>query len=168
MSDLLRRLRLAFLGPPSPPALEEERFPRDAVGRPDLTRFTRPLDHYIGYVEAYLTSLDPNAPTATGAESWRHNRAWQSYAYRKGVLGQWGLIARGPAEALPYVLGLLRHKIPEARSSGAGVLEAWTDATPHPDLVLHVRAAAEREANAEEPDPETLSILRGLLERLEA
>ena len=162
---LLGWLKRIFLGGPRPPVLEEERFPTDKMGRPDLTRFTRPVDHYIGYVDAYLTSLLPPPP---GHPVPRESRdpPWQVYAYRRGVLGQWGLIARGPGEALPYVLTLLRHPLAEGRQAATGVLEAWTQRGANPDLGTHALAAAEREVAEPEPDPEALSVLLGIFGQL--
>jgi hypothetical protein len=169
VNALLRWLRIVFLGPVRPPLLEEERFPRDASGRPDLTRFVRPLDHYIGYLDAYLESLRTDArPTGGAAQRPHTDSAWQAYAYRKGVLGQWGLIARGPGEALPYVITLLGHPLPEARQAGAGVLDAWVGAQPHPNLAAYALTAAEREASAPERDAETLSVLVELLGRIKS
>lgn len=135
----------AFLA--GPPKLEEESYPRDALGRPDLQRFTKPISHYTGYLDEYLEALvsavDP---------------AHQSFAYRKGVLGQWGLIAKGPTEGLPYVLRLMRHSVPEGRSAAAGILDAWsTDRSLIPHLI---------DALAREQDTETLSTLIGTLGRL--
>ncbi|MGH7555515.1 MAG: hypothetical protein ACREMQ_21150, partial [Longimicrobiales bacterium] len=113
--------------------------------------------HYAGYIEDYLKSLEArpgvNPPTAE----------WQAYAYRKGVFGQWGLIARGPAEALPAVLRLLQHPVAEARQAGAGVLEAWTGESG--DLEAPALAAAERELSGPDTDIETLSTLLGILGR---
>src|SRR5688572_23926955 len=165
LNGLFGWLKLIFFGRPKPPVLEEARFPTDKMGRPDLTRFTRPVDHYIGYVDAYLTSLTPPPP---GHPVPRESRdpPWQVYAYRKGVLGQWGLIARGPGEALTHVLTLLKHPLPEGRQAAAGVLEAWTQRGGNPDLGTHALAAAEREAADAEPDPEVLSVLLGILGQL--
>ncbi|MEX2285145.1 MAG: HEAT repeat domain-containing protein [Gemmatimonadota bacterium] len=151
MHRILRMLRDFLFGRPKLPALEEETYPRDAAGRPDLKRFTRPLAHYTGYIDEYLVSLGTSGPT---------DPAWQSFAYRKSVLGQWGIIARGPSQALPYVLRLLTNPIPEGRSAAAGILDAWAaDITLVPRLI----GALENE-----DDIETLSILAGTLGRLGA
>lgn len=161
MSAFLRWLQRIFLGGETLPTLEEERFPRDAAGRPDLARFTQPVAHYSNYIEEYLASLDSRLTS----QNRRHpaTSAWQSYAYRKGVLGQWGLIARGPAEALPVVLRFLQHPLAEGRQAGAGVLEAWT--REHGDFEAIALAAAERELGSPEPDIETLAVLFGVLAR---
>jgi hypothetical protein len=129
--------------------LEEEGYPRDATGRPDLSRFTKPLAHYTAYFDEYLASLGPQGPASSTA---------QQLAYRKGVLAQWGLIATGPRDALPYVMRLLAHSEREARSAAAGVLDAWLDsgASGIPALL----AAAEAET-----DPETLTTLISALAR---
>jgi hypothetical protein len=164
VSDLLQRLRGILLGGPKPPVLEEARFPVDRMRRPDLTRFTRPLEHYVGYIETYLASLQP-IPRGQPVPPERRSSEWQAHAYHKGVFGQWGLIAIGPAKALDYVLTLLRHDLPEGRQSGAGVLEAWVEAGQSADLTAHALAFAEREASESEPDPETISVLITVLGR---
>lgn len=157
---MLRWLRLALLGAPEPPVLDEERFPKDAKGRPDLTRFTQPVSHYIAYIEAYHASLRGDlTPEQSEAK-------WQAHAYRKGVLGQWGLIARGPGEALPYVLQLISEPLAEARQAGAGVLNAWAAEGTREALATHSLTAAEREAALPHPDAETLATLLDLLGRL--
>ena len=156
LGTVLRRLRSVLIGADQPPELEESRYPRNASGAPDLACFTRPVEHYERYITDYLESLE--SPKGTLA-----NREWQTYAYQKYVFGQWGLIARGPAEALPTVLRLLRHRIPEGRQAASGVLDAWSDArTPVEAPLL---AAAERELAGPETDIETLSTLIGILGR---
>jgi hypothetical protein len=146
----LLSLRDLIFDPPPGPPIEEARYPTDRMGRPDLTRFTKPVSHYTGYIEEYFTVLFSKAgPSA------------KSYAYRKYVLGEWGLIARGPAEALPSVLELLRNPIPEARQAATAVLDAWADSDS--EVATHAIAAAERELTSDEPDVETLSILIELL-----
>jgi hypothetical protein len=123
--------------------LEEESYPRDAMGRPELSRFTKPVAHYASYFDDYLASLGPQGPASSTA---------QQLAYRKSVLAQWGLIAKGPRDALPYVKRLLARAEPEARSAAAAVLEAWTGRGSA--FVPELLAAA-----ASETDPETLSTL---------
>ena len=151
MHRFFRIVRNIFIDPRDAPALEEESYPRDSMGRPDLRRFTKPLSHYIGYMEDYHKSLEASGPT---------DSAWQSHAYRKGVLAQWGFIAKGPSEALPYVVDLLEHPLPEARSAAAGILGEWkTD----PAFIPHLVSALEKE-----DDIETLSTLAGALGRLKA
>jgi hypothetical protein len=162
MSTFLRWLQRMFLGGERPPILAEERFPRDASGRPDLTRFEKPVAHYSSYIEDYLASLEPSLRSENRAHP--ATAEWRSYAYRKGVLGQWGLIARGPAEALPVVLRLLQHPVAEGRQAGAGVLQAWTP--ERGDFEAAALAAAERELGSPEPDIETLGVLFGVLARI--
>ena len=129
--------------------LEEDAYPRDAKGGIDLSHFTKPLAHYVAYFDDYLVSLGPQGTRSKPA---------QELAYRKSVYAQWGLIAKGPQEALPYVLQLLAHAEPEARAAAAGVLEAWSDGSSAlgPTLI----AAAEKET-----DPETLSTLIAAIAR---
>lgn len=155
MHSALRWLKHALLGEESPPRLDEERFPVDGTGRPDLTRFTQSVAYYARYIDDHLESLDPRGSRHPATSE------WQSYAYRKGVFGQWGLIARGPAEALPTVLGLLRHPVAEGRQAAAGVLGAW--ARDGADLVAPALAAAERELSRQDVDIETLASLIGVL-----
>jgi hypothetical protein len=161
MRDVLSWLRYIVLGAEKPPPLEEDSFPRDTAGQPDLTRFTRPVAQYAGYIQEYLVSLSSPAPRRSGPP---RSSEWQSYAYRKGVLGQWGLIARGPAESLPAVLELLRHPVAEGRQAGAGVLEHWT--RENRDLEAPVLALAQRELDRPDSDIETLSVLMGVLGRM--
>ena len=129
--------------------LEEDAYPRDAKGRIDLSRFTKPLAHYVAYFDAYLVSFGPQG---------NRSREAQELAYRKNVYAQWGLIAKGPQEALPYVMQLLAHSESEARAAAAGVLDAWVEGNP--TLAPSLLAAAETEK-----DPETLSILISAIAR---
>src|SRR5262245_4052692 len=121
MGNILRWLRSILIGAEQPPDLEEAHYPRDASGAPDLTCFTRSVEHYARYIGDYLESLESARDEPPRA------REWQVYEYQKYVLGQWGLIARGPSEALATVLRLLRHRIPEGRQAASGVLGAWAD-----------------------------------------
>jgi hypothetical protein len=143
MSPILQSLLDLLFGRERGKTLEEEGYPRDAMGRPDLSRFRKPVAHYAAYFDEYLASLGPQGPASAAA---------QQLAYRKSVLAQWGLIAKGPRDALPYVKQLLARSEPESRSAAAAVLEAWTgrDSSFVPELL----AAAEAET-----DPETLSTL---------
>ncbi|MGH7468905.1 MAG: hypothetical protein ACRENP_13185 [Longimicrobiales bacterium] len=161
MDTVLRWLKLIFLGPEKPPRLEEERFPLDARGRPDLARFTRSVDHYAGYIEDYLAALDSRGNSRNPAQP--HTSEWQAWSYRKGVFGQWGLIARGPADALPVVLQLLRHPVAEGRQAGAGVLSAWPPGSG--EFESAALAAAEREEASPDTDIETLGVLLDMLAR---
>jgi hypothetical protein len=138
VSSVLRWLLDLVIGGRDSHTLEEETYPRDAMGRPELSRFTKPVSHYATYFDEYLTSLGPNGPASSDA---------RALAYRKGVLAQWGLIAKGPREALPYVRQLLAHTEPEARSAAAGVMEAW--AGHDSPFVSDLLAAADVETDAE-------------------
>jgi hypothetical protein len=151
MRPLFRILRDILLGSAASSQLEEESYPRGRLGRPDLSHFTKPLEHYTRHIDDYLMSLGPTGPRDAPA---------QSLAYRKGVIGQWGVIARAPAQALPYVLQLLRKPVAEGRRAAAGILDDWaTDATFVPQLL----SAADSEQ-----DIETLSVLVGTVGRLRA
>jgi hypothetical protein len=155
MHGVLRWLASLFRGAPAPPRLEEERFPRDAAGRPYLTCFTRPANYYQGYIDDYLESLGSPKPSFE----------WQAHAYRKGVLGQWGLIARGPGEAFPFVHRLLRHPVAEARQAGVAVLDAW--ARDGGNFEVAALSAAEQELAApSQTDIQTLTALLGMLGRV--
>ena len=149
MNSILRLFLDLLFGDRRRETLEEEGYPRDAMGRPDLSRFTKPLAHYAAYFDEYLASLGPQGPASSTA---------RELAYRKSVLARWGLIAKGPRDAPPYVKRLLAHSEPEARSAAAGVLEAWIgrDSSFVPELL----AAAEIET-----DPEALSTLISALAR---
>jgi hypothetical protein len=157
VGNVLRWLRSILIGAPKPPRLEEARYARSANGTPDLTCFTRSVEHYAGYIADYIESLEsPRGTLAT-------DREWQSYEYQKFVFGQWGLIARGPSEALPTVLRLLQHRIPEGRQAASGVLEAWSNAGTA--LEMPLLAAAEKELAGPDMDIETLSMLIAALGR---
>jgi hypothetical protein len=164
MDNVLRWLRHIFIGAEKPPDIEEAHYPRDAKGKPDLTRFTRPADHYARYIDDYLKSLESPRTVARGKPPLARER--QVYEYQKYVLGQWGLIARGPANALPTVLRLLQHKLPEGRQAASGVLSAWTEGGTQ--LEAPVLAAVERELADANTDIETLSSLIGILGRVRA
>ena len=157
---MFQRLRELLLGPSGPPPLEEERYPRDSLGRPDLTRFVRPAEYYAGYIDEYLSTLRPS-PADMEARSTESLR----YAYRKGVLGQWGLIARGPAESLPFVVRLSSESVPEGRQMAAGILEAWVSADGNAAIEEHAVAATEREAALDAPNVEALNGFVGILGR---
>ena len=76
-------------------------------GIPNLTRYNKPLSHYVRLYDEYLTSLKQK-----GESVW---------TYRKRVDAIWGLIAKG-AEALPYALQMLINDTPEAREDAGGIL----------------------------------------------
>jgi len=141
MDNVLRWLRHIFIGAEKPPA-----------------------DHYARYIDDYLKSLESPRTAARGEPPLAPER--QVYEYQKYVLGQWGLIARGPADALPTVLRLLQHRLPEGRQAASGVLSAWTEGGTQ--LEAPVLAAVERELAGAKTDIETLSSLIGILGRVRA
>jgi len=161
----LNWLRTLLFSSPAPCVLEEQRFPRGTDGAPDLACFTRPVDHYIAYIEDYLMSLEPSTSVATLLPK-TNSLEGRSHAYQKGVVGQWGLIARGPKDALPYILSLLERRVPEARQAAAAVLEGWLRRGVPVDVSAQILAAAEREGNDKRADPESLSALLLVLGRL--
>lgn len=91
--------------------LKEEKFPRDAMGRPDLSYYTDPLTYYVEMHQQSLASLDGPKQSREDAE----------LDYRRRVQAQWGLIAKGSA-SIAYALSLLKGKQPEAREDGASIL----------------------------------------------
>jgi hypothetical protein len=130
------------------PRIPEDEIPVDASGRPDLSRYTRPLEHYCRYYEEYqaLTARRTRVPDEVV-------RA----AYAKKVHATWAFIARG-AESLPYVLKLLRSPDPEARADAAGILADLGDREGVADALLRVAE--------EESDPEALTVALDALARL--
>jgi hypothetical protein len=156
MMDWLRRI---FLGPDAPPRLEEAAYPQVARGVPDLSYFKHPVAHYEAYIDEYLESLE--GKVADERRAARNYAEWQSHWYHKHVIGQWGLIARGPTEALPTVLRYLKHPVPEARQAASGVLSDW--ARKKIDVTAPALAAAEQEFASAQPDTETLGTLLTLL-----
>jgi hypothetical protein len=91
--------------------MKEDRFPVDAMGRPDLSYYTEPVAYYQAMFDAYLASFERAL-----------SREESNLATRQCVHAQWGLIARG-ADSIPYALRLLQHSIPEARAAGASTLQ---------------------------------------------
>jgi hypothetical protein len=98
---------------PAKSKLKEDGFPRDAMGKPDLSCYTESLDYYIQMHQQYLASLDNSELSPK-----ERNLAWSRRAH-----GQWGLIAKR-SDAIDYALSLLRGKQPEAREDGAAILAA--------------------------------------------
>ena len=78
MDNVLRWLHYIFIGAEKPPSLEEAHYPRDASGVPDLTRFTRSVEHYAGYIGDYLESLESARIAPRGAPPLAQE--WQVYA----------------------------------------------------------------------------------------
>src|SRR5689334_14509666 len=92
--------------------LKEHRIATDEQGRPDLSCFTDPIEHYMGYYEDFLAfrKLKRVASQAEAREAWS-----------KRVFAVWGFIANG-TEALPYVLQMLKSPVADAREDAGGVL----------------------------------------------
>ena len=97
--------------------IPEDRIPRDANGKPDLSRYRKPAayyrDLYLSWWPAYLEETDGGK---------RGGPAGTTYWSRR-THGQWGLIARG-AEAVPHAMELLQSANPDFREDGAGILGA--------------------------------------------
>jgi len=91
--------------------LEEDKIPVDGHGRPDLSRYSKPLAHYISLYEASMTRIP-----AAELSSERAN-----FAFRQRVHATWGLRAKG-AEAIPYLLTLVNRKNPDAREDASFLL----------------------------------------------
>jgi len=91
--------------------LKEQDYPVDENGKPDLTFYTDPLEHYIELYNRYLETL--SGRTGPGYE--------QELAFARRVHAVWGLIAKGDA-ALPEAVKMLRHTERDAREDGAAIL----------------------------------------------
>jgi hypothetical protein len=91
--------------------LEEDNIPIDARGKPDLSRYTKPLAHYISLYEASMTRI----PEAELSE------ARANLAFRQRVHATWGLRAKG-AEAIPFLLTLVCRKNSDSREDASFLL----------------------------------------------
>ena len=93
--------------------LKEDAYPVDPKGRPDLTRYADPLEHYLLLYEQYL-----------GALGGRKGPGYEiDLAFRRRAHATWGLIAKGIA-AVPHALAMLKRREREAREDGAAILAA--------------------------------------------
>lgn len=94
--------------------LEDARIARslDVNGRPDLRAYRRSADAYARQHECAIALLDGGTLTDADVIS-------RTYADR--VNATWGLIARG-ADAIPFVLAMLKSRIADAREDAAGIL----------------------------------------------
>ena len=93
--------------------LKEDAYPVDPKGRPDLTRYADPLEHYLLLYEQYL-----------GALGGRRGPGYEiDLAFRRRAHATWGLIAKGIA-AVPHALAMLKRREREAREDGAAILAA--------------------------------------------
>lgn len=104
------KMRQVFL-PKRKFRLEEDNIPIDARGKPNLSRYTKPLDHYISLYEASLTRI----PEAEFSEE------QANLAFRQRVHATWGLRAKG-AEAIPFLLTLVGRKNSNAREDASFLL----------------------------------------------
>jgi hypothetical protein len=104
------KLRQVFLPRPRH-VLEEDNMPIDAHGKPDLSRYTKPLAYYIGLYEASMTRI----PEAEFSEE----RA--NLSFRQRVHATWGLRAKG-AEGIPFLLTLVGRKNSDAREDASFLL----------------------------------------------
>lgn len=91
------------------PLLPEDKIPRHQ-GKPDLSYYTEPLQHYIDLYNSFLN-----------ASAKRLNRHEQALAWKQRVHGTWGLLAKGQ-ESLPYLLTLVGHSNPDAREDATFLL----------------------------------------------
>jgi len=94
----------------SKPRLPEDRIPVDRKGRPDLSYYSEPLQHYIDLYNSFLQTRRRGA-----------SREEQNLVWKQRVHGTWGLLAKGQ-EALPYLLTLIRQPNPDAREDGSYLL----------------------------------------------
>jgi hypothetical protein len=91
--------------------LEEDNIPIDARGKPDLSRYTKPLAHYISLYEASMTKI--------AEAEFSDGRA--NLAFRQRVHATWGLLAKG-SEAIPFLLTLVGRKDSDAREDASFLL----------------------------------------------
>jgi len=102
---------LLFSEPKGKYPLEEDSFPKDKSGKPDLSLYKKPLADYIAMYEASMAEIPKRELSPD-----RANLAW-----RQRVYAVWGFTAKG-TEAIPYLLTLVRHKNPGAREDSAFLL----------------------------------------------
>lgn len=97
---------------------ESQRYPKKASGKPDLRRYTEPVEHYMAMYDRYLAGeVDPKL------------------AFTSRVQATWGLIAKGAA-AIPYAVQMLRHRDGDAREDGAAILAELGKQTQVVDVLL--------------------------------
>jgi len=135
-----------------PLRFKEDRYPKDADGRPDAARYTDPIDYYLAMYERYLAALPHRRGRGINVDR----------AFKCRVHAVWGLIAKAD-EAVPHAMALLRHRAPQAREDGAAILGelgrddaivdrllaslgAETDATARDTLVLALGRCRSRRA----------------------
>jgi hypothetical protein len=104
------KMRQVFL-PKRKFRIEEDNIPIDAKGKPELSRYTKPLAHYISLYEASMARI-PEAELSS-------ERA--NFAFRQRVHATWGLMAKG-TEAIPYLLTLVSRKNSDAREDASFLL----------------------------------------------
>lgn len=104
--------------------LEEDEIPVDARGKPDISRYTKPLDYYIALYESSL------------ARPARRDLEQSSFLFRKRVHATWGLLAKG-SSAIPYLLHLMQHTSPDAREDASHLLGELKDQAGVADVLLH-------------------------------
>jgi hypothetical protein len=113
----------------------------DERGVPDLTRLRWPAEDYHAL----------------------HLEAVREHDFHKRVRASWGLIARG-ADALPFLIEMLRSTTPESREDAAGAL-AWIG-TSSPELASMLVDALRDAVRHEERD--TILLALGELRAREA
>jgi hypothetical protein len=91
--------------------LKEQDYPVAENGKPDLSRYSDPVEHYLELYERYLGTI--GGRSGSGYE--------QELAFARRVHATWGLIAKGAA-AVPHALLMLRHAERDAREDGAAIL----------------------------------------------
>jgi HEAT repeat protein len=133
-------------------SLKEDRIPKDKMGRPDLSRYTDPVQYYVAMYQRYLEAMHGSSGSRYDAQ----------LEFRRRVHATWGLIAKG-AEAVPHAVAMLRSEDADAREDGAGILAevgkdgrviehvlralaSETDATARDSLVLALGAFKNRAA----------------------
>lgn len=109
MTSLARRLRVNVLGRLL--RLKEDAYPKDSQGRPDLSYYTDPVEHYIAMYEQFLAA----------AQAGRRRESVPDLSFKRRAHATWGMIAKG-SEAVPYATKLLQHDLRDAREDGAAIL----------------------------------------------
>lgn len=91
---------------------------------PDLSRYTKPLEHYIAiYEEQQRFFRSPPPVDPQNAEDLKRFDALCAMQYSNRVNATWGMIAKGKA-SIRYALQMLKSADPDAREDAGGILHA--------------------------------------------
>jgi len=120
---MFEELKHVFVEPK--PNLPEDEIPIDKSGRPDMSFYTEPLQHYIDLYGSFLDSSGTS-------------REQQRSAWKQRVHATWGLLAKGQ-EALPFLLTLVQNANPAAREDASFLLgELKSDSAISEHLLAHL------------------------------